>query len=131
MSVREKYRGRPPLPPDWRERLEGVADVGASHGVDLLYVFGSAARPGSGTPEDVDLAYLPGPAFRFEGFYADVSRRLQTDRVDLVDLSQASPFVSFEAVRTGRLLYRRRVGAENEFGLTGAIASCKRLVYKG
>ena len=67
MSVREKYRSRPPLPPDWRERLGGLADVCASHGVDLLYVFGSAARPGS-APEDVDLAYLPGPGFRFEAF---------------------------------------------------------------
>ncbi|MDR7578419.1 MAG: nucleotidyltransferase domain-containing protein [Armatimonadota bacterium] len=118
MSVREKYRGRPPLPPDWRERLEGLADVGASHGVDLLYVFGSAARPGSETPEDVDLAYLPGPAFRFEAFYADISRLLRTDRVDLVDLSQASPFVAFEAVRTGRLLYRRSVDVENTFELS-------------
>lgn len=118
MSVREKYRGRPPLPEDWRERLQGVAAVCAAHGVDLLYLFGSAARwEGPGAPEDLDLAYLPGPAFEFGPFYAALSRLLRTDRVDLVDLGHASPFLAFEVVRTGRLLYRSHPDVENDFEL--------------
>ncbi len=118
MSVREKYRGLRPLPSDWRERLEKVGQTCAAHGVDLLYLFGSAARwEGSGVPEDLDLAYLPGPAFEFGPFYAELSQLLRTDRMDLVDLGQASPFLAFEVVRSGKLLYRRDPDVENAFEL--------------
>ncbi|HXF72807.1 MAG TPA: nucleotidyltransferase domain-containing protein [Actinomycetota bacterium] len=119
MAVREKYRGIAPLPADWRERLTELPSVCAEHGVDLLYLFGSAARmlEGEGIPEDLDLAYVTAPRSDFFGFAQALSRVLRSDRVDLVDLGAASPVFAFEVVRTGRLLYRRSVERENAFEL--------------
>ena len=119
MAVREKYRGIAPLPADWRERLAELPSVCAGHGVDLLYLFGSAARmlEGEGIPEDLDLAFVAGPRSDFFGFAAALARVLRSDRVDLVDLGAASPVFAFEVVRTGRLLYRRSVERENAFEL--------------
>jgi len=89
------------------------------YGVDLLYLFGSAARvlEGDGIPEDLDLAYVAGPRSDFFGFAEALSRVLRSDRVDLVDLGAAPPVFAFEVVRTGRLLYRRSVERENAFEL--------------
>ncbi|MBX6377242.1 MAG: DUF86 domain-containing protein [Clostridia bacterium] len=94
----------------------------------LAYVFGSAAGQDSGSapngsargarrrkPADVDLAYLPGPTFRFPAFYADVSAALGTDRLDLVDLRMASPGLLFQIIGEGRVLHRESVDLENRF----------------
>ncbi len=119
MAVREKYRGIAPLAVDWRERLAELPSACARFGIDLLYLFGSAARmlEGDGIPEDLDLGFVAAPPSDFFGFAEALSRVLRSDRVDLVDLGAASPVFAFEVVRTGRLLYRRSVERENAFEL--------------
>lgn len=117
MGVREKYRGRPPLPADWEERLHRLPPLLARHDVRLAYLFGSAADgEGSGRhPSDIDLAYLPGPGFRFRPFYAEVSEALGTDRLDLLDMRRAPAALLYEIVSRGRTIYRDRVETENSF----------------
>lgn len=130
MGVREKYRGRPPLPVDWAARLERLPDVLTRHGVRLAYLFGSAAdaqaangsaadgraaKPARRTPEDIDLGFLPGADFRLRPFCADVSETLGTDRVDLVDLRLASPALLYEIVSQGRVVHRADEETENAF----------------
>lgn len=120
MSVKEKYRDKPPLPEDWAERLDLLAPLLARHGVRLAYLFGSAGQTVTGKeqpPTDIDLAYLPGPGFRFRPFYADISQTLATDRLDLVDLRIAAPGLLYEIISRGRLLYRDEVEIENSFEL--------------
>lgn len=124
MGVEEKYRGRPPLPGDWAERLPQLPSVVARHGVSLAYLFGSAApeepapsgsRLAGRPPGDIDIAYLPGPGFRFRPFYADVSQTLGTDRVDLINLRTAPAGLMFEIISRGRVLHRESAETQNVF----------------
>lgn len=77
--------------------------------VVLAYLFGSAARGTMGPLSDVDVAV------RFSDRGADVfnerlrmhdelCRHLGTDRVDLVDLDEASPVLRYNVIRDGIVL---------------------------
>lgn len=104
MGVREKYAHLPPL--EKPLQLRGIAALFARHPVRLVYLFGSAARVPEAA-EDVDLAFLPDPGFRFQSFYADLSEALGTDRLDLVELPTAPLWLREEILRTGICLYER------------------------
>ena len=85
-----------------------LARVFARHPeVRAVYLFGSRDQGTARTESDYDLAVL------FEGNFGEVYLDLLAElvdagfeRVDLVDLSRASPALKFAAVR-GELLYRR------------------------
>lgn len=107
MGVREKYAHLPSLRRDFR--LSELDALFARHPVRLVYLFGSAARMPE-EAEDVDLALLPAPDFRFQPFYAELSEALGTDRLDLVELPQAPLWLREEIMRTGICLYERESG---------------------
>ena len=89
-------------------------------GVASLYAFGSRAaevaarvageqRPGAGEDADVDIGVQPvGAALRESGSRVALAQALETlfgvSRVDLVIITEASPFLAADAVR-GELLY--------------------------
>jgi len=106
MSVKQKYAHLPPLPAELEECLATVDEIFVHGGVRLAYLFGSMAR-GTAEPSDVDLAVLPDTGFSWRDIYAALSLHLQTDRLDLVDLSAASICAQFEVVTQGRCLYAR------------------------
>lgn len=77
--------------------------------VELAYLFGSTARGTTGPMSDVDVA------IRFSGdrgrtlnerlkLQDALCRHLRTDRVDLVDLDDASPVLRYNVIRDGVLL---------------------------
>ncbi len=106
MTVREKYGRLPPLPPDIEGRLAALTEVVRRHPVELVYLFGSAAR-GAAAAQDIDLAVLPGEGFSPTDFYADVSLALGTDRLDIVDLRRAPVWLQWEVVTTGQPIFSR------------------------
>jgi len=44
-----------------------------------------------------------------------IMEHLGTERVDLIDLKEASPIMKMQIIRTGRLIYRRSIEDENRF----------------
>ncbi|MDQ7848890.1 MAG: nucleotidyltransferase domain-containing protein, partial [Armatimonadota bacterium] len=103
MGIKERYARLPPLPPDISRRLEALPSVLVGHPLRLAYLFGSAARDPA-TASDIDLAVLPADGFSYARLYADLSRALGTDRLDLADMRCASVLLQWEVVATGRLL---------------------------
>jgi predicted nucleotidyltransferase len=106
-----------------------LADIARRHGVDSIYVFGSRAseitarlRGPSATQahpnSDVDIAIQPG-----RGCHLSAQERVRlasaledlfdVNRVDLVLLPEASPFLAVEAIR-GDLLYCSDLDAQAE-----------------
>jgi predicted nucleotidyltransferase len=85
--------------------------------VQLVYAFGSATRPGSSAPRDLDLAIWTQPPLALEELTrlrADLA--LETHAlIDLVSLNQASVVLASEVVETGRCLFARTPEAETEF----------------
>jgi predicted nucleotidyltransferase len=102
MSIPERWTKFRELSPSIDQKLTQLIPLFEKEEVQLAYLFGSLSRGQAG--HDVDLAILTRgrPAFRLR---AAITNCLETERVDLVDLQQASPVLRFEILRTGRLLY--------------------------
>ena len=106
MAVREKYAHLPPLSAEIRQRLARLPELLARHPVQLAYLFGSALQ-NLDQANDIDLAVLPDKGYSFTALYADLSRLLGTDRLELVELPAAPYWLKEAIVRTGRCIYAR------------------------
>ena len=96
-----------------RQRLADLPQ--AIPDLQLLVLFGSAARGRARLGSDIDLAVrCDGPA-DLDAFYLALAPRLGTDRLDVVDLHRAGPLLGMAVARTGRLLFEREPGAFREF----------------
>jgi len=102
MSNPERWTRFRELPANLDRKLVQLIPLFKREDVLLAYLFGSLARDKAG--HDVDLAILTqsSPVYSLR---AAITECLGTQRVDLVDLRQASPVLRFEILRTGRLLY--------------------------
>jgi len=114
MGVRERYGRQPPLPLDVARRMESLPDLLRRHPVRLAYLFGSLARGDPGAA-DVDLAVLPDEGFSWPLLYAELSEALGTDRLDLVDLRFAPPYLKAGILQSGRCLFARSEAEREAF----------------
>ena len=87
----------------------------ASADLQLLILFGSAVKGRMSAHSDVDLAVQCDSTADLDVLYLAIAPRLETDRLDLVDLRRAGSLLSFEVARTGRLLFERNSGAFRQF----------------
>lgn len=90
----------------------------ASHSVpdlELLVLFGSAARSRARGTSDLDLAVMCQGRADLDAVYLALAPRLRTDRLDLVDLRRAGPLLAFQVARSGILLFERSPGLFRQF----------------
>src|SRR5690242_16850967 len=83
--------------------------------IELIILFGSAARGDTHRDSDIDVGILAVEAFDPIGMTNEISGYLGTRRVDVVDLRRASPLLALEALRHRRLLYESRPGSYATF----------------
>jgi predicted nucleotidyltransferase len=96
-----------------RERLEDLSELVPD--LELLILFGSAAKSRAGARSDLDLAVLcDGPA-DLDALYLVLTPRLRAGRLDLVDLRRTGSLLSFEVARSGVLLFERVPGRFRRF----------------
>jgi predicted nucleotidyltransferase len=96
-----------------RQRLADLAE--AVPDLQLLVLFGSTVKGRARAGSDLDLAvWCDGPA-DLDALYLPVAARLETDRLDLIDLRRAGPLLGFEVARTGLPLFERHHGAFRQF----------------
>jgi predicted nucleotidyltransferase len=101
-----------------REKAVAAAHMLSAHpGVELVYLFGSAADPEQTVVRDIDLAVLTRPPLD-----TDELLRLRADVVtavggpiDLVSLNRAPVVLAHEVAEHGRCLFARTPEAETEF----------------
>ncbi len=96
-----------------RERLRDLPE--SVPGLQLLVLFGSAAKGRRGAKSDLDLAVLCEGSSDLDALYLALAPRLRTDRLDLVDLRRAGPILAFEVARSGLLLFERSPGLFRQF----------------
>ena len=109
MAVRERWSKTSPIGWSTPQCIDLVrAPVAAERRIEACYLFGSRAT-GNATPDsDLDLAIYADCRFAGEDLLelgADLTRRLQSDRVHLVWLNRADPVVAFSVLRNGKLLH--------------------------
>lgn len=76
--------------------------------IDLLYLFGGAAKGTAGKLSDIDIAYysennlINKNILKLNQSFVELLNR---DDVDLVDLKMANPYICFMAIKHGKLLF--------------------------
>ncbi len=93
-----------------------VAMLSAEPRVRVVFLFGSAARPGSVPPRDLDLAICARPPLALPELL-QLQGRLQENAgvaVDLVSLDDAPIVLAHEIIEGGRCLYSRSPDDETE-----------------
>ncbi len=86
--------------------LRAVVDVASRQpGLSLLVLHGSRARNEATSNSDWDFGYLSDERFDPDALRADLTRVLETEHVDLVDLERASAQLRFRAARDGQILF--------------------------
>ena len=83
--------------------------------LELLILFGSAARERIRETSDVDVAVRCDAAADLDALFMALAPRLKSDRLDLVDLRRAGPLLAFEVARSGYVLFERTPGLFREF----------------
>lgn len=83
--------------------------------VRLIVLFGSVALGRSRADSDVDIAVVCDRAADLDALYVALAPRLQTGRLDLVDLKHAGPLLAFQVARSGRPLFEREPGEFRRF----------------
>ncbi len=114
MGIGEKWDRFRELPEDISQRIEELGHVFQENGVRLAYLFGSLAERDQG--DDVDIAAL-GDLKEMKTLRAALCEALSTERVDIVDLAEASPTLQFQVISTGRVLFKTTDEVENDFEL--------------
>ncbi|MCX7845547.1 MAG: nucleotidyltransferase domain-containing protein [Dictyoglomaceae bacterium] len=113
MSVKERYSNISPLSKDIKEKINNLIFIFEKNKVKLAYLFGSVLY--KEVPEDVDIGVF------FEGDYFELLKELKeylnTERIDLIDLSQVSPFQILHIIKTGKLIYKESNKTENLYEL--------------
>lgn len=88
-------------------------------GIELLLLFGSRAKGGTGAGHDWDIGVLKRRGLLEMDTYLDFTYRLAQaivqGNLDVVDLRRASPLLKYEAARTGQPLYQCDPCALNRF----------------
>jgi predicted nucleotidyltransferase len=84
-------------------------------GIELIVLFGSAARGRARPRSDLDIAVRGDGPVDLDALYLVLAPRLATDRLDLVDLRTAGSVLAFEVARHGQPLFERVPGAFRSF----------------
>lgn len=83
--------------------------------LELLVLFGSAARGRSRQASDVDVAIQSSGTADLDAAFIALAPRLRSSRLDLVDLRRAGPLLAFEVARSGHILFERSPGLFRTF----------------
>lgn len=90
--------------------------------VDLAYLFGSQASGKVKPLSDIDFAVLFAKNLTDQERFAlkikilgDLSKILKTDKIDLVDLKTAPPFLQFEVIKKRNEIFIRNENARIDF----------------
>jgi predicted nucleotidyltransferase len=109
---------RDPFPPPQAATPEDLAALAtATPGLRLLLLFGSRARGEAAASSDWDFGYLAGEGFDPDELLAHLVGRLNTERIDLVDLERANGLLRYRAAAEGKRLHEGVPGEFERFWL--------------
>lgn len=93
-------------------------------GLDLLVLHGSAATGTAHELSDWDFAFQGGPELDVDGLRLALSRVLDSDRIDLANLTTANGLLRYRVARDARLVFERTPGFFQDFRIRVTIFWC-------
>ncbi len=94
-------------------------------GLHLLLLFGSRSQGVARKESDWDFGYIADKDFDPLPLFTDLQLLLETNQVDLVDLTHASALLRFRAIKDGALLYEMPEGQYQKFWLEAVNFWCE------
>ncbi|MBM4141730.1 MAG: nucleotidyltransferase domain-containing protein [Nitrospira sp.] len=123
MSVRQKWQGTKPLKFTTDEAIQLILPILKSDPrIWAAYLFGSRRKRELQTPveSDIDIAIYTSDDFLWEDYYllnGESTKRLHSDRLDIVWMNKAEPILSFEIIKNSKVLFFYDADTLNEFEL--------------
>ncbi len=121
MSVREKWSKQRPLKASPDEVKDIVfSTLKENPQIFIAYLFGSSVKGIFKEYSDIDIAIYTSKEFSWSDFYqlyGDLTKKIHSNRVDLVWLNKAEPILCFEIIKTGRVFFYRDKDILNDFEL--------------
>ena len=94
-----------------------IAEFCQKHGLNVFVIIGSVAKGTTHSMSDVDLAIWPrSNEFDLLKLFADLVPLLGTERIDIINLKSARPFLPWNVATGGKLLYEAEPGLWAEIG---------------
>ena len=121
MSVKERWIRTKPLEYGTEDAISLLLPLLKSdERIVAAYLFGSRASEEESLSSDIDIAVFTSDDFSWENYYTlygELTKKLRSDRIDVVWLNKAEPILSFEVVKSGRVLFFHDADMLNEFEL--------------
>ena len=121
MSVKERWSKTKPISYSTDDAIALLLPLLKSdERIVTAYLFGSRVSEGESLSSDIDIAIFTSDNFSWEDYYAlygELTKRLHSDRLDIVWLNKAEPILSFDVVKNGKSLFFTDAGALNDFEL--------------
>lgn len=121
MSIKQKWHRAKPLRLQTEEALSKIIPLFQSDNrILIVYLFGSRSRKTDLEHSDIDLAFYTTLKFHWNDYYllySEVTKTLHSDRVDLVWLNHAEPVLSFEVIKSSKVVFCRDPDLLNDYEL--------------
>lgn len=121
MSVKERWIRTKPIKYNIDEAIALILPILKTDlRILIAYLFGSRAKNTAELPSDIDIAIYTSDDFLWEDYYmlhGELTKRLHSDRLDMIWLNKAEPILSFDIIKNGRVLFFYDADILNDFEL--------------
>jgi predicted nucleotidyltransferase len=121
MSVKERWKGTKQIKFSTDEAMTLMLSVlKTEHCILIAYLFGSRVTKKDDLSSDIDIAIYTSDDFSWQDYYllyGNLTKRLHSDRLDLVWLNRAEPILSFDVIKNGKVLFFNNADTLNDFEL--------------
>jgi len=121
MGIQERWKGAKEIKKSSDEVIELLLPIiKKDNRILACYIFGSRVGKRGSPASDIDIAVHTSTDFTWDDYYllyGELTKKLKSDRLDLIWLNKAEPVISFEILKNGRLLFFRDVDELNELEL--------------
>lgn len=121
MSVKERWKRTTPLKYSTDDAAAlMLAILKEDPRILIVYLFGSRAKDTNKISSDIDIAIYTSTDFSWQDYYllyGNLTKRLRSDRLDLVWLNRAEPILSFDVIKNGKVLFFNNADILNDFEL--------------
>lgn len=119
MSVKERWKGTGEIKLSTDEAISLMLSVlKTDHRISIVYLFGSRVTKKDDPSSDIDIAIYTSNDFSWQDYYllyGELTKRLHSDRLDLVWLNKAEPILIFDIIKNGKVLFFNNADILNDF----------------
>lgn len=121
MSIKERWKGTKEIRFTTDEAIALILPILKNdHRILIAYLFGSRMTKKDHPFSDIDIAIYTSNDFTWQDYYllyGELTKRLRSDRLDLVWLNTSDSILSFDVIKNGKVIFYSDVDILNDFEL--------------